>query len=215
MCPRTGRSFYFFDTKGKLTLNNHKDISYLFVAPEICYFSCWLMKQIKEDACDHVLYPSRDAYILKKICNIVKNLQNIENYPDGTYLYASRRALLAASTCNQNDIDHVIDFEFHGSVADLFQNRFNVKLPEEADDLDLSVVNSLSRKYKQAILERCLYEKNNYLKYLSANNINPKNKLAFIDFVAAGSVHNGLRKILPSQICGYYFLKKNTDNLES
>lgn len=207
--------FVFFETKGKLTLNNHKDISYLFAAPEICYFSCWLMEQIRDDACSHVLYPSRDAYIIKKICSLVKNLQNIEAYPDGTYLYVSRRALLAASVYDLNDINHVTAFEYHNNTLSLFQNRFNIKLPEEeTDGLDMEMASRLSQKYEQAILERCRYERNNYLKYLFTNNINRDNKIAFIDFVAAGTVQNGLRKILPSQICGYYFLKKNTNNPE-
>ena len=206
--------FVLYGTKGKLRLNNHRDIAYLFIAPEILYFSCWLIKNIRESKCDYVIYPSRDAFVLQKICSgIVKN-QGIANYPQGKYLYVSRRALYGATVFEKKDIDFVALYEYRGSIAGLFRDRFNIEIKDKAGDGDSDRILELTEKYKVPILEKCKEERDNYVSYLKKNGISEKNKLAFIDFVAAGTIQNGLRKLLENDIQGYYFLKRNTDDRE-
>ncbi len=206
--------FVFYGTKGKLRLDSHRDIAYLFIAPEILYFSCWLIKNIIESKCDYVIYPSRDAFVLQKICSgIVKN-QGIANYPQGNYLYVSRRALYAATVFGQTDIDSIALYDYRGSISGLFRDRFNIEIKEETENYGGDRILELTETYGVSILEKCSEERNNYVNYLKKNGISDKNKLAFIDFVAAGTIQNGLRKLLENDIQGYYFLKRNTDDME-
>lgn len=206
--------FTLHGTKGKLRLDNHKDIAYLFIAPEILYFSCWLINNIIKSSCDYVMYPSRDAFVLQKICLTITMNQKIADFPEGHYTYVSRRALHAATVFEQADIERIVAHEYSGSTSGLFKNRFNVTLPEEIEGYDLDDVMKLAKKYSGFILERCQKERVNYLAYLEQNKLGSKKKLAFIDFVAAGTIQNGLRKLLHNNIQGFYFLKRKTDDID-
>lgn len=206
--------FALYGTKGKLMLDNHKDIAYLFIAPEILYFSCWLIDSIIKSNCDYVIYPSRDAFVLRKICSAITMNQKITGFPDGQYTYVSRRALHAATVFEQADIERIVSHEYNGSTLEVFKKRFNVTLPEETEGYDLDTVVKLAKKYSGCILERCRQERANYLAYLEQNKLGSKKKLAFIDFVAAGTIQNGLRKLLHNDIQGFYFLKRKTDDMD-
>lgn len=206
--------FVLHGTKGKLRLDKHRDIAYLFVATELLYFSCWLMQNIKSDQCDYVIYPARDAFILQKICSkIVKN-QKMKEYPVGEYIYVSRRALHAVTAHEQKDIDLIASHDYRDTMFNMFNDRFNVRITEKEQSYDHDKAMELTAKYKECILKRCEWERCNYNRYLEQTGINNKKKLAFIDFVAAGTVQNGLRKILSGDIRGYYFLKRNTDDID-
>ena len=209
-CRALDNPFVFFDKKGKLELFDHKDIAYLCCAPVISYFSIWLMQKICMKGCDYVLYPSRDAFILQKMCENIKNNQKFNIYPDGEYFYTSRRALFASSVFDRKDIDYVANIEFHSGLKELFLERFNIIIDDNEDILNKE---TLIYKYEKQILENCARERNNYYRYI--NRLPALSRIAFIDFVAAGSVQNGLRKIMSeNEIDGFYFLKRNTDNYE-
>ena len=206
--------FALHGTKGKLRINNHKDVAYLFIAPEILYFSCWLINSIIKSSCDYVIYPSRDAFVLQKICLAITMNQKIEDFPEGHYTYVSRRALHAATVFEQADVERIVAHEYNGSTLEVFKNRFNVILPEAIEGYNLDVAMKLAKKYSGCILDRCQKERENYLAYLEQNKLESKKKLAFIDFVAAGTIQNGLRKLLHNDIQGFYFLKRKTDDID-
>lgn len=204
--------FIFYDKKGKLSIDCHKKISFLFVAPMIYYFVCWLMKGVLEEKCDYVLFPSRDAYILQKMCDLIRMSVEMLNFPNGSYTYMSRRAMLAATVYEKEDAQRVASMEYHGTVIDLFKERFNLELPKTTEN-NLELVDKLVDKYEARILSNCACERNNYLNYLSKKDILTYKKMAFIDFVAAGTVQNGFRKLVPNQdVIGFYFLKRDTND---
>lgn len=204
--------FTFFNKKGKLELDSHKDIAFLCCAPVISYYCFWLMQCICTKKCDYVLYPSRDAYIIEKICKNIERYQACDAYPQGEYFYTSRRALFACSVFDRKDIQNVAKLEFHGNLRELFLDRFNVDIVEDCKVTDANIEQFISL-YEKDILENCKKERNNYKRYLE--NIASKKRIAFIDFVAAGSIQNGLRKLLDNKdMEGFYFLKRNTDNYE-
>jgi len=200
--------FVLFGTKGKVQLNSHRVISYLFLAPEILYFCCWLIRGVLEKKCEFVMYPSRDAYVLEKICKCIVTNQEITSFPTGVYTYVSRRALYAVSVFNEDDYKNVVAQEYHGSMKELYSERFNLVIEEGISDKE-----NIIKKYYEAATNNCRSERERYLKYLDGLGIGVK-KLAFIDFVAAGTVQNGLRKIINNDIQGFYFLKRNTDDAD-
>ena len=205
--------FIFYEKKGKLELSNHRDIAYLCCAPVISYFSIWLMQKICKKNCDYVLYPSRDAFILQTICENIKKKQCFSSYPDGEYFYTSRRALFANAVFDRKDIEYVANLEFHGGLKELFLERFNIRIDDNEDGLIEESLEELLDKYEKQILANCERERDNYYRYV--DRLSALNRIGFIDFVAAGSVQNGLRKIMSEKkIEGFYFLKRNTDNYE-
>ena len=58
-------------------------------------------------------------------------------------------------------------------------------------------------------------ERNNYIGYISDTGILKHDNIAFIDFVAAGKVQNGLEKLIAGKkIQGFYFLRRDPDKGE-
>lgn len=206
--------FVLYETKGKLKIKDHRNMAYLFIAPEILYFSCWLIQNIRRAGCDYIIYPSRDAFVLQKICSGIRKNQRIEGFPEGEYIYVSRRALYAATAFGKNDIDYIVSHDYRGTTLGLFKDRFNLDLPEKVEGFDRNEALELAGKYAASILDKCREERENYLHYLKLTGINQRKKAAFIDFVAAGTIQNGLRKILDNDIQGFYFLKRNTDDID-
>lgn len=210
--------FVLYETKGKLEINDIYKFAYILIAPMIFYFTIWLIQQISLFSCDYVLYPSRDAYLIKKICHKICKGQALERFPQGEYFYTSRRAILAATIWDRSDIDHVSEMDFWGSIGQLFEKRFALKIDpcaEEVNAEDKEALRNYIDKYEQDILHQSERERNNYVGYISDTGILKHDKIAFIDFVAAGKVQNGLEKLITGKdIQGFYFLKRDPDKGE-
>jgi len=59
------------------------------------------------------------------------------------------------------------------------------------------------------ILEQCKRERENYVSYILKTGISGHKKIALTDFVAVGTVQNGLEKLIPNkEVQGFYFLKR-------
>lgn len=219
LCERAfGDPFALYGTKGKLTVRNVQDFSYILIAPMIFYFTVWLMQQVQRSGCDYVLYPSRDAYLIEKLCNKICEKQKAVEFPKGEYFYTSRRAALAATIWKEADIEHVAEMDYWGSIHGLFQKRFRLTIDEEAKELkaeDREKLKEYLNRYRDEILRQSRRERENYLRYIAGTGIPGHKKIAFIDFVAAGKVQNGLEKLIPEkELTGFYFLRREPDKGE-
>lgn len=210
--------FALYGTKGKPKIENLQEFSYLLIAPMIFYFTVWLMQQVRKSGCDYVLYPSRDAYLIEKLCRVICEKEPEEEYPEGEYFYTSRRAILAATIWDTADIYHVASMDFWGSISQLFNKRFHVDTDTFAETIKADNHEKLMiylDKYQKEILEQSARERNHYLQYISATGIPMHKKIAFIDFVAAGKVQNGLEKLVKEkEFLGFYFLRREPDRGE-
>jgi len=74
-----------YGTKGKLKIDTMDEFAYILIAPMIFYFAVLLLQEISLFSCDYVLYPSRDAYLIKKICDKIREKQSFEKFPRGEY----------------------------------------------------------------------------------------------------------------------------------
>ena len=204
--------FALHGTKGKLRVCDRNTLSYLIIAPVVFYFITWLMQEICKSQCEYVLYPSRDAYLIQKICEIVKENQKIETYPNGEYFYVSRRAVLGAAIWGEDDIKHVAYMDFWGSIKDLFWQRFHVEVEKEAEKIkatDRKQLEHYISQHKEEVLSECVVERENYLRYIFRTGIYNHKKIAFIDFVAVGKVQDGLERLLSDKdLQGFYFLRR-------
>lgn len=216
LCERAfGDPFVLYGTKGRLRITAVRDFTRMLIAPMIFYFTVWLMEQVQRSECDYILYPSRDACLIEKLCNEIRKRQTIQDFPEGEYFYTSRRAVLAATLWREEDIWHVAEMDFWGSIHGLFQKRFHLSIDSEAKELkadDSEKLKLYLNKYRQKILEQGRKERENYLRYISKTGIPAHKKIAFIDFVAAGKIQNGLEKLVPEkEFLGFYFLRRNPD----
>lgn len=204
--------FVFYKRKGKLAIKDHRLISYLFCAPVFVSFCIWMMQRIMEEGCDFVLYPARDAYVLEKICKMIQEKQHVHGFPNGKYLYTSRRALNAATVFTRGDIDRIAAHEYHGSPQELLWERFHINVDDDQAQKELLL---LLDRYEREILESCRKERENYLCYLDTEVEKKCRKIASIDFIASGSVQNGLCRLMPEkEVIGFYFQKKITADME-
>ena len=70
LCERAfGDPFALYETKGRFKIANTRDFAYMLIAPMIFYFTVWLMQEVRRWECDYILYPSRDAYLIEKLCS--------------------------------------------------------------------------------------------------------------------------------------------------
>lgn len=210
--------FALYGTKGKLKIDTMDEFAYILIAPMIFYFAVWLLQEISLFSCDYVLYPSRDAYLIKKICDKIREKQSFEKFPQGEYFYTSRRAVLAATMWDRDDIDHVSRMDFWGSISQLFEKRFALNIDPCAEEIkaeDKKALESYLDRYERDILQESRRERNNYIGYISDRGILKRDRIAFIDFVAAGKVQNGLEKlVIENDIQGFYFLRREPDKGE-
>lgn len=216
LCERAFEDpFVLYGTRGRLKIADVQDFSYMLIAPMIFYFTVWLMRQIKGTGCDYILYPSRDAYLIEKLCKEIREKQTEQEFPEGEYFYTSRRAVLAAAIRKEADIRYVAEMDFWGSIYQLFQKRFHLEIEDEAREVkadDSKKLKEYLKKYENEILEQSRKEREQYLRYVLETGISTHRKIAFIDFVAAGKIQNGLEKLITEkEFLGFYFLRRNPD----
>ncbi len=213
LCERAFHDpFALYGTKGKPRIENVQDFAYLFIAPIVFCFTVWMMRRVCRSGCDYVLYPSRDAYLIEKLCNGICEKQAFEGFPEGEYFYASRRSMLAASIKDDRDIERILEMDFSGSIGQLFERRFQVSVDPPAWEIkadDGEALAYYAGKYRGEILARSGKERRNYVRYMQGTGIRGSHKIAFIDLVAAGRVQNGLEKLVQDkEIRGFYFLRR-------
>lgn len=224
-----GDPFVFYKKSGKLEIRDYRMLSYLFCAPTFVTFAIWLMQNIENAGCEFVLYTARDAYVLKKIIEVINRKQNWIGFPDGIYTYVSRRALNSATIEDRLDIDRIIKHEYYGDLSSCIKDRFGVEVDKSLNSesgrfalqqkngmLDVErrwdEVSAVIDEFEDDIMKEARREQENYIRYLTNILKQGYKRLACIDFVAAGTIQNGLEKLIPdNQIVGFYFLKKKTD----
>lgn len=207
--------FELYKTKGRLKVNSLEQYIYLFLAPVILGYCIWIIQKVREIKCDYILYTSRDGYLIKKIVEMLKEKYGDNFIPEGIYFYTSRRACLAATTYNYEDIKERLSSNYRGNIYSLFFDRFGIEIDEEAkiqSPEDIEKIFCYSRKYEKEILEHCREERMNYLSYIKRCNIQKYQRIAVIDLVAKGTVQNELEKLLTSTVVGMYFFKTDADS---
>lgn len=205
--------FALYGTKGRLKIESIQDFSQIILAPMIFYFTVWLIQQVCRWECDYVLYPSRDAYLIEKLCLAIGEKQEMECFPEGEYFYTSRRAMLAANIWDEKDIERVVKMDFWGTVGELFKRRFDIDVDSSVADADAQnqeILMGCVRKYQKEIFAQSEKEREKYIYYIKYNTkVSGYEKMALIDFVAAGKIQDGFERLVPDKdIRGFYFLRR-------
>lgn len=199
--------FVGHDVEGRLKTSSVDKMTKSFIAPVLLKYVLWLVGRIKSDfGC--VLFPARDGYILQLLYEKVKCKLSAMELPESLYLYTSRRASMIAAAQNEEDIRNICYFPYSGDAVSLIRSRFGIELVKSSENTDLD---GLIERYMEELLELCSGERENYLRYLSENHLLEYDRIAFVDFVAMGSVQEALQRILGKKLFGYYFLRRSGD----
>lgn len=208
--------FVLYQTKGRLRVNTLELYTTLFLAPVVFAYCAWIVKKTMETGCTYIWYTSRDGYLIQQIIGMMKKEYGEASIPDGNYFYTSRRACLAATVYDYEDIKERLLPHFEGDIYSLFFERFGIKIEEKAKEQrcgDIEKVLWYSRKYAERILAHCERERNNYLSYIKKEcGAKDHQRIGIIDLVAKGTVQNELVKLLTDHsLVGMYFFKTNAD----
>lgn len=184
---------------GKLLIGHLEEAALLFVAPLICKYIIWMIQSLKSGQCDLVLFPSRDGYLLKKIYDKFKAENPYLNLPEAVYVYTSRRAALVSAAETEADVQEIVDFIFVKDKEELLKDRFGIGYTK-----DMNISNKM-------LLAKCKEEQKFYKKYLKQLGLDGCKKIAFMDFVAMGTVQAALEQIMETEFEGFYFLRRLAD----
>lgn len=197
--------FSGFSENGRLQINEAQVMTLLIIAPVLMKYVIWLVKGVRQNNSDLIIFPSRDGFIIKHIYDELCSEYPEWKLPESIYLYTSRRAALIAAAENERDIDRIIKLPASGSFSERIKKRFDIGLSNEYEEIPQSL--------KAELLRICSREREAYKNYLKGVDFFEREKIAFIDFVAMGTVQDALQRITDKEIYGYYFLRRSPDSL--
>lgn len=190
---------------GKLSIGDERKLAMLVIAPVIFKYMVWLVQKLIDDSVELVLFPSRDGFLLKKIYDDIRENYGGGRLPESVYFYTSRRAALVAAAKDKEEIRFIAELDAPLSLEERIRKRFGVKIEEKftSDEVPEHV-------YKE-LLERSQWERETYLRYIKSCGYFDKERVALVDFVSIGTVHEALQRLTEKEIKGYYFLRRMPD----
>lgn len=200
--------FRITEGTGKLKIADTAEMTKLCIAPVICKYVLWLVQKAAVDGCDFIIFPSRDGFLIEKMYQQLVGHASERKLPEEGYVYISRRSSMVAAVEKEEDILEIVGFTFVEDTAELFQKRFGIPLPEEIKG-ENRTAQEIACDMMEELLRICKVEGESYRKYLGQFSLAEKKKVAFMDFLAMGTVQEALERILGRTLEGYYFLRRS------
>ena len=198
-------------TNGKITFTTEQEAGYCLLGSLSYVFCRWLLRLAKEKKVKQLAFLSREGYLLTKLfryyCQIVKE----KDAPEIVYLETSRRAVLAASIWDKEDIYEVAQFPYIGNIGDFLRDRYGVSVDDKElcteflgnSNRDKQELRIILEKYEKKILLEASRERENYLQYLESVGL--KSDFAIVDSQLYGTTQFYLGKLFKSKLRGFYF----------
>ena len=146
-------------TNGKITFTTEQEAGYCLLGSLSYVFCRWLLRLAKEKKVKQLAFLSREGYLLTKLfryyCQIVKE----KDAPEIVYLETSRRAVLAASIWDKEDIYEVAQFPYIGNIGDFLRDRYGVSVDDKELCTKFLGNSNRDKQELRIILEK--YEKKN------------------------------------------------------
>ncbi len=181
--------FQFNADDNRIKITDAKKIGYFICGPMILDFAFWFKEKAQEESMTNVLLCARDGYLMEKIFEKLR----IDVLGKIVYFLTSRTAAIRAGVESQEDLDYVDSMKFFGSDDENLRTRFGISA-ESGEDRT------------QAIFNKSLVQKRNYKKYIDSLGMK-LGRTAVFDFVAKGTTQFFLKKLMPQDLCGLYFLQ--------
>lgn len=189
--------FRFDAKKRKIELRNAYDIGYLLCAPMITDFVLWFRERVRQYEIPNIWFSARDGYLLQKLYRI------LDDTKDSVYFMTSRMAAIRAGVMDEGDLSYVDSMKYSGTTEKNLKSRFGLEA-EHIETVDEKASGLL--RYKDSILEKAVYERGNYKKYISTLKIEA-GAIAFFDFVAKGTTQMYVQRLAGRSFQGLYFLQ--------
>lgn len=114
---------------------------------------------------------------------------------------------MIAAAQNESDIKRIAGFIFVQDHVSLFKERFGLDVSVNPD-VEEQNLDQLLERYMRELLSICRIERESYHNYLDSLDMRDYAKIAFMDFVAMGTVQEALEPLIGKALEGYYFLKR-------
>lgn len=189
-----------YEFNGKLNITDDKKLIKLLVAPVVYKYINWLIQGIKENDEQLVIFPSRDGFVLRKVYEKLKI--DDKTLPPSIYFYTSRRAAITAAISDKKDIIRELEIPDERSLCEIIKARFDI-------DIDgINQIDEIDELGFEKIIEQARIENKGLITYVNSQRVNDYSRVAFVDFVAAGTIQKYLQDVLRREFHGYYFLKR-------
>ncbi len=193
-------------------LSSPEELGYAVFGPLMFGFFSWLFTHPITKSLNRLYFLSREGFFLHKL---FLKLQKVLPFaiPEASYLYASRRAAIAAAQGIRFDPSQItFGSGFRGSIAQLLKARVGLTLPEEFEvaetDIllpdDIYYVEEVLRILKPYIVEHGKRELDSLTRYCRESGLMDTEKVGLVDIGYSGSIQNALQIALDKPFAGLY-----------
>ncbi|HSU31176.1 MAG TPA: rhamnan synthesis F family protein [Bryobacteraceae bacterium] len=195
-----------------LRILNAEDLGYAVFGPLFFGFFSWLFTHPVVKSLTHLYFLSREGFFLHKLYLKLQEILPPISVP-ATYLYASRRAMIAAGQGVKFDPSQItFGSGFRGSIAELLKARLGLILPAEFElghtnillPNDVNYVGQVLNILKPYIVEHGGRELEGLRQYCRENGMMDAEKIGLIDIGYSGSIQNALQTVLDKSLVGLY-----------
>lgn len=201
-------------------------LGFLYGGPANLGYLQWLAEQCQNDGIEHLLFLSRDGYLLERLAHE----RRVENLPKFHYFTGSRVAYYLAAITEKN-FSAYIPFLLSGSDGlkprELLE-RIGVAAPADhvMNDIGLgdgvSITAELQEKlasflyaWRAEILKVCAHNRRALRLYLNTLGIQPGAKIGLVDVGWSGSTQEAFQAAVSPwmelSVTGYYFVLADTE----
>ncbi len=205
--------------------DSFQELGFLYGGPAAVGFLDWIIEKTQTDRIDHLLFLSRDGYIL----NEIGRGWGDQRLPKFTYFRGSRTAFTLAAINEKNFVEY-LPFLLSGaeglSAGELLE-RIDVPVPADRvlDDIGLGAgvavapenllrMGSFLQAWRWEILKVCRRNRRALRLYLEEIGIRPGNRVALVDIGWNGTTQdafeNATADFIDLQVFGYYFCLADT-----
>ena len=181
--------------------------------PLVVGYMTWLIKKIRENRIDKVLFLARDGYMPERI---YRSIHLASALPESIYFLANRHAAFLTCSDEAKAADWVAlvceGCDMNGT--DILKRVYgldeeDILKPQEDETAEEQILRNMPK-----IKEIAASSRRGYLKYADKCGLRRGEKCAVVDFIAIGSTQMYLERFLQLQLKGYYFGKYNSDETE-
>ena len=207
--------FVLKENQGKYRVKDFRELGYIIYGPILLTYICWLLRELKRDERQSVLFIARDGYFLQPLYEMVAKELGEEALPS-VYFLASRRCVTTSSLKTLEDVMSLLDTSYIGTVKEFFTSHFGFEIEGGSEEIalpgehDKQLVGSYIRKHQAEILGRARKEREAYEAYIKSLGLDLAKKTAFVDIGYAGTIQYYISRLVESDNCiGYYMATDN------
>lgn len=200
--------FSLYHSNGRPPINSDNSVGYSFVGPLSTCFINWMVQKVRQDKCNYIIFSARDGYLFHQLYQLMKEFQKPEDLPPSCYMLISRKVGYQ-SDLDEEDLKEISNRRYLGTWEELLKDRFDL-----TEDQIFTSEESGAKSLLEYILihQKEIKEASDEIRkglkaYIKNLGLNDYHKIAFMDFVSAGTSQCGLSSVIDSELLGYYFIR--------